>query len=95
LIRHIAAYASDPSQFPQYLAAITAEINGSVNLTTGIAPFYVLYGMNFRFPFETALTSNEQAFRSYDNPTLQALAQRMKIVREIVNQNIKEAKTTI
>jgi hypothetical protein len=94
-IRHIAAYASDPSQFPQYLAAIAAGINGSVNLKTGIAPFYVLYGMNFRFPFETALTSNEQAFRSYDNPTLQALAQRMKIVREIVNQNIKEAKTTM
>jgi hypothetical protein len=95
LIRHIAAYASDPSQFPQYLAAIAAGINGCVNLTTGIAPFFTLYGMNFRFPFETALTSNEQAFRSYDNPTLQALAQRMKIVREIVNQNIKEAKTTM
>jgi hypothetical protein len=95
LIRHIAAYASDPSQFPQYLSAIAAAVNGCVNLTTGVAPFYVLYGMNFRFPFETALTSNEQAFRSYDNPTLQALAQRMKIVREIVNQNIKEAKTTM
>jgi hypothetical protein len=95
LIRHIAAYASDPSQFPQYLAAIAAGINGCVNLTTGIAPFFTLYGMNFRFPFETALTSNEQAFRSYDNPTLQALAQRMKIVREIVNQNTKEAKTTM
>jgi hypothetical protein len=95
LIRHIAAYASDPSQFPQYLSAVAAGINGCVNLTTGIAPFFTLYGMNFRFPFETALTSNEQAFRSYDNPTLQALAQRMKIVREIVNQNIKEAKTTM
>jgi hypothetical protein len=95
LIRHIAAYASDPSQFPQYLAAIAAGINGCVNLTTGIAPFFTLYGMNFRFPFETALTSNEQAFRSYDNPTLQALAQRMKIVRDIVNQNTKEAKSTM
>jgi hypothetical protein len=95
LIRHIAAYASDPSQFPQYLSAIAAAVNGCVNVTTGVAPFYVLYGMNFCFPFETALTSNEQAFRSYDNPTLQALAQRMKIVREIVNQNIKEAKTTM
>jgi hypothetical protein len=88
LIRHISAYASDPSQFPQYLAAIAAGVNTSVNLTLGVAPYYVLYGKNFRFPFETALTSNEQAFRSYDHPTLQALAQRMKIVREIVNQNV-------
>jgi hypothetical protein len=51
--------------------------------------------MNYRFSFETALTSNEQAFRSYDHPTLQALAQRMKIVREIVDQNVKDARATM
>jgi hypothetical protein len=95
LIQHISAYANDPSQFPQYLAAISAGVNASVNVTLGVAPFYVLYGMNYRFPFETALTSNEQAVRSYDHPTLQALAQRMKIVREIVDQNVKDARTTV
>jgi hypothetical protein len=95
LIWHISAYASDPSQFPQYLAAIAAGVNTSVKLTLGVAPYYVLYGKNFRFPFETALTSNEQAFRSYDHPTLQALAQRMKIFREIVNQNVNEARKTM
>jgi hypothetical protein len=81
MIRHVSAFAKDPSQFPQYLAAIAAGVNASVNITLGVAPYYVLYGMNYRFPFETALTSNEQAFRSYDHPTLQALTQRLQIVR--------------
>jgi hypothetical protein len=58
LIRHISAFAKDPSQFPQYLAAIAAGVNATLNLTLGIAPYYMLYGMNYRFPFETALTSN-------------------------------------
>jgi hypothetical protein len=51
--------------------------------------------MNYRFPFETALTSNEQAFRSQDHPALQALAQRIQIVREIVAQNIKDARANM
>jgi cytochrome c-type biogenesis protein CcmE len=51
--------------------------------------------MNYRFPFETALTSNEQAFRSYDHLTLQALTQRMQIVRNIVARNVKDARTNM
>jgi hypothetical protein len=93
VIRFVSAYARDPSQFPQYLAAIAAGVNANVNLTLGVAPNYVLNGMNYRFPFETALTSNEQAFRSYDHPTLQALVQRMQIVRQIVAQNTKDARS--
>jgi hypothetical protein len=95
MIRHLSAFAKDSSQFPQYLAAIAAGVNASVNITLGVAPYYMLYGMNYRFPFETALTSNEQAFRSYDHSTLQALAQRLQIVREIVAQNVKDAKATM
>jgi hypothetical protein len=48
--------------------------------------------MNCRFPFETALTTNEQEVRFYDHPGLRDLAHRMKIVREIVAQNIRDAK---
>jgi hypothetical protein len=56
------------------------------------SPIFVLYGINYRFPFETALTSNEQPFREWDRPGLQPLAQRLEIVRDIILQNIKDAR---
>jgi hypothetical protein len=92
LIRHLRAYCSDPKQFAQYLPAIAAAVNAIVIENLGVSPYFLLYGMNYRFPFETALTTNEQEVRSYDHPGLRALAHRMKIVREIVAQNIRDAK---
>jgi hypothetical protein len=49
--------------------------------------------MNYRFPFETALTSNELSFREvWDMPGLESLAKRLEIIRDIVHQNIWEAR---
>jgi hypothetical protein len=92
IVRHLRAFCTDSSTFHQFLPAISAAINGTTNVTLGVSPFFVLYGVNYRFPFETALTSNEQPFREWDRPGLQPLAQRLEIVRIIIRQNIKDAR---
>jgi hypothetical protein len=81
LICHFRAYCTATKQFSQYLPAIAAAANATVNETLGVSAYFILYGMNYRFPFETALTTNEQEVRSYDNPGLRDLAHRMKIGR--------------
>jgi hypothetical protein len=92
IVRHLRAFCTDSSTFHQFLPAISAAINGTTNITLGVSPFFVLHGVNYRFPFETALTSNEQPFREWDRPGLQPLAQRLEIVRDIVMQNIKDTR---
>jgi hypothetical protein len=92
IVRHLRAFCTDSSTFHQFLPAISAAINGTTNVTLEVSPFFVLYGVNYRFPFETALTSNEQPFREWDRPGLQPLAQRQEIVRDIIMQNIKDAR---
>lgn len=48
IIRHLRAYCRSPLQFPQYLPAIAAAVNTTTNITLGVAPSFVLYGMNYR-----------------------------------------------
>jgi hypothetical protein len=84
IMRHLRAFCTDSSTFHQFLPAILAAINGTTNVTLGVSPFFVLYEVNYRFPFETALTSNEQPFREWDRPGLQPFAQRLEIVRDII-----------
>jgi hypothetical protein len=92
IVRHLRAFCTDSSTFHQFLPAISAAINGTTNITLGISPFFVLYGVNYCFPFETALTSNEQPFREWERPGFQPLAQRLEIVRDIIMQNIKDGR---
>jgi hypothetical protein len=95
IIRHLRAYCTDSTNFHEFLPAIAAAINGNVNTALGTSPFFILYGMNYRFPFETALTSNELSFRDvWDMPGLESLAKRLEIIRDIVHQNIREARAT-
>jgi hypothetical protein len=82
IIRHLRAYCTDSTNFYEFLPAISAAINGNVNTALGTSPFFILYGMNYRFPFETALTSNELSFRAvWDMPGLELLARRLEIIR--------------
>jgi hypothetical protein len=93
IIRHLRAYCTDSTNFHEFLPAIAAAINGNVNTALGTSSFFILYGMNYRFPFETALTSNDLSFREvWDMPGLESLAKRLEIIRDIVHQNIREAR---
>jgi hypothetical protein len=93
IIRHLRAYCTDSTNFHEFLPAISAAINGNVNTALGTSPYFILYGMNYRFPFETALTSNELSFREvWDMPGLESLARRLEIIRDIVHQNNREAR---
>jgi hypothetical protein len=87
------AYCTDFTNFHELLPAISAAINGNVNTALETSLFFILYGVNYRFPFETALTSNELSFREvWDMPGLESLAMRLEIIRGIVHQNIREAR---
>jgi hypothetical protein len=93
IIRHLRAYCTDSTNFHEFLPAISAAINGNVNTALGTSSFFILYGINYRFPFETALTSNELSFREvWDMPGLDSLAKRLEIIRDVVHQNIREAR---
>jgi hypothetical protein len=63
IIRQLRAYFTDSTNFHEFLPAISAAINESVNTALRTSSFFILYGMKYRFPFETALTSNELSFR--------------------------------
>jgi hypothetical protein len=93
IIRHLRAYCTNSTKFHEFLPAISVAINGTVNTALGTSSFFILYGMNYRFPFETALTSNELSFREvWDMPGLASLAKRLEIVRDTVTQNIRDAR---
>jgi hypothetical protein len=93
IIRHLRAYCTDSTNFHEFLPAISAAINGNVNTALGTSSFFILYGMNYRLPSETALTSNELSFREvWDMPGLESLAKILEIIRDIVHQNIREAR---
>jgi hypothetical protein len=50
------------------------------------SPFYALYGVKYRWPIDIALTTEEQSFRGNNYPQdLQGIAERLRILREIVN----------
>jgi hypothetical protein len=93
IIRHLRAYCTDSTNFHEFLPAIAAAINGNVNTALGTYPFFIRYGTNYRFPFETALTSSELSFRDvWDMPGLESLARRLEIFRDVEHQNIREAR---
>jgi hypothetical protein len=93
IIRHLRAYCADSTNFHEFLPTISAAINGTVNTALGTSSFVILYDMNYRFPFETALTSNELSIREvWDMPGIESLAKRLEIVRDIVHQNIRDAR---
>jgi hypothetical protein len=93
ILRHLRAFCTDRKNFHEFLPAICAAINGTVNSMLGVEPYFLLYGQSYRWPIETSLTSQDQSLRESDYPaSLQSLAERLKVVRAIVHENIKDAR---
>jgi hypothetical protein len=80
-------------EFSRVFPAICAAINGTVNSMLGVEPYFLLYDQSYRWPIETSLTSQDQSLRESDYPaSLQSLAERLKVLRAIVHENIKDAR---
>jgi hypothetical protein len=93
IIRHLRAFCKQPQQFHEFLPAITAGINCSVNSALGLSPYFVLFGQEYCAPICTTLSDHEQSFRDLPYPEgLKSLGDRMKILRDIVHENIKDAR---
>jgi hypothetical protein len=93
ILRHLRAFCTDRKNFYELLPAVCAAINGTVNSMLGVEPYFLLYGQSYRWPIETSLTSQDQSLRDSDFPaSLQSLAERLKVVRAIVHENIKDAR---
>jgi hypothetical protein len=55
----------------------------------------VLFGQEYCAPINTALTDHEQSFRDLPYPQgLKSLGDRMKVLRDIIHENIKDARAT-
>ena len=93
IIRHLRAFCTDKKRFHEFLPAIAAGINGTVNSALGTSPFFVLFGQNYCSPVDTIMSEREQSFRDGSHPDgLKSLADRMAILRDIIHENIKDAR---
>jgi hypothetical protein len=93
IIRHLRAFCKQPQQFHEFLPAISAGINCTVNTALGTTPYFVLFGQEYCAPICTTLSDHEQSFRDLPYPEgLKSLGDRMKILRDIVHENIKDAR---
>jgi hypothetical protein len=93
ILRILRAECSDKKDFHLYLPTICAGANALTSTALNCSPFYALYGVNYRWPIDTALTTEEQSFRGNNYPQgLQGIAERLRILREIVKQNVVDAR---
>jgi hypothetical protein len=93
ILRILRAECSDKKDFHLYLPTICAGANALTSTALNCSPFYALYGVNYRWPIDTALTTEEQSFRGNNYPQgLQGIAERLRILREIVKQNVEDAR---
>jgi hypothetical protein len=93
IIRHIRAFCKGPKQFHEFLPAICAGINCIVNTALGTTPYFVAFGQEYWAPTCTTLSDHEQSYR--DLPYLEglkSLGDRMKVLRDVVHENIKGAR---
>jgi hypothetical protein len=94
IIKYLKAHCENKSNFWEFLPAISCAINSFSNGALGVSPYFVLYGQQFRFPFDTSLTDQEQSFRDTPIPQgLEGIAERLKILRSIIHENIKDARS--
>jgi hypothetical protein len=64
-----------------------------VNTALGTTPYFVLFGQEYCSPICTTLSDHEQSFRDLPYPEgLKSLGDRMKVLRDIVHENIKDAR---
>ena len=83
------AYCDQITNFPDYLNTIACTHNATVSQASGLSPFFLLHGENFRWPIDLEMMNVQQTIRE---PNLQLLAERMRIMREIVKENWKDTR---
>jgi hypothetical protein len=89
VIRHLRAYCDQITNFPDYLNTIACTHNATVSQASGLSPFFLLHGENYRWPIDLEMMNVQQTIRE---PNLQFLAERMRIMREIVKENWKDTR---
>ena len=89
IIRHLRAYCHNKENFHEYLKVIEAAQNNSVNTALGTSPFYLLFGFEYKSPIDLAMNANDQSVRNHI-VDLQDLADKMKLLRELVHSNVTE-----
>jgi Integrase zinc binding domain len=93
VVRHLRAFCPDKANFHEFLPTIAAAANATYNSALGASSYFVLFGMDYVWPIDTALTSVQQSFREFPlSEGLQGLADRFRMLREIVHSNIKDAR---
>jgi hypothetical protein len=94
IVRVLRAYCTDKKQFHEFLPTIAIGVNASSNLPLGCSAHFLLYGQEYRWPIEIVMTTQEQSLRETTYPHgLQAIADRLQVLRDIVKQNINDAKS--
>jgi hypothetical protein len=87
------AYCKDPKLFHEFLPAVCAGINCTVNTALRTSPYFVLFGQEYCAPVCTTLYDHEESFRDLPYPEgLKSLGDRMKVLQDIVHYNIKDAR---
>jgi hypothetical protein len=92
IIRHLRAYCDNTEEFDKFLPSIACANNAIHNVTLQTSPYFFLYGINFKWPFETALTTTEQSIRDMTPRGLEFIAERLQVMRKIVQENVKEVR---
>ena len=93
IVRMLRAYCTDRKQFHELLPAICAGVNGSYNTSLGCSSHFLLYGQEYQWPIDTALTNEVQSIRDDIHPPgLEGIADRFRVLRNIVYTNVTESR---
>ena len=93
----IRAHCHDKDNWPDYLSTISSGLNNTVNTALQVSPYFVLFGIEFRSPLDILMSDTDQQTARSDNNLagLQDLAEKMRILREVIHSNVSAARRYI
>ena len=89
--------ADSPISWPNQLQIATTALNTAYNRAIGDNPFFLVYAMDIRYPFDTFINEKKKPFYNVDNYRdylVETYHRVFKLVKHMLERSIKENKQT-
>jgi hypothetical protein len=90
IINHVRAFCDEKMDWPQLLPTIAASIRFSVVSSTGVSPFYALYGVAPRMSFEWDYFHPDKECPPKQLEIALRYADKLEVMRKILQQNVRD-----
>lgn len=89
ILKSLRTHLTDQSDWVKYIPAILYSYRASVTTSTGVSPYYCVFGKPMRHGIDVELNTEVNVSPDVDT-YLKNLLDRLKVTREVVKQNIED-----